>query len=86
MASLAWYFIHFVSKSTYYNYKTAAICGRINESHGNARLHSLQNHTVQMRAMLTINVDKSTDKTPNESYMIGNKRMGASKVLPFGIN
>ena len=81
-----WYIIHGVSRLAYHKYKAATHVGRVNETHGNARIPRPRAHTIQAEANFMTIIQENADCMPNEFKNIGKKQVNNLLVLPAALN
>jgi hypothetical protein len=82
----AWYIIHGLSRSAFFLYKSATRAGSVSGCHGNLGVLRPHAHTIQAEAnMMTIIYD-TTDRMPNATQEIGQKRVDNLKILPSTCN
>lgn len=82
----AWYIIHGMSRAAYHVYKTAALGGRVNGTHGNAGIARPRAHTIEAKANFMTIIHKNADRMSNEFRNIGKKRVNNLLVLSTALN
>jgi hypothetical protein len=82
----AWYIIHGLSRSAFFLYKSAVRIGSVSGCHGNLGVLRSRAHTIQAKANMMTIMNDTTDRMPNATREIGQKRVDNLKILPSAYN
>jgi hypothetical protein len=80
------YIIHGLSRSAFFLYKSATKAGSISGCHGNLGVLRPHAHTIQAEANMMTIINETTDRMPNSTQEIGQKRVDNLKILPSACN
>jgi hypothetical protein len=82
----AWYSIHGLSRSAFFLYKSTAKAGSVSRCYGNLGVLRPHAHTIQAEANMMTIINDTSDRMPNSTREIGQKRVDNLKILPSAYN